>query len=729
MKTLLIEQSSDICEKFSGSMTAAGYTVVGGVRGSEEAWIAIHANLVELVIIDVTPSINSEVELINQIKHTYPELRVAALVNSISDNNQLLLNELGADYIIRSNSDILSLPAPIDRGSANAYENKTGILVVEDTPESLMLLTDILSSAGYSVRQAQNGEMALASIRAGLPELILLDINMPHLDGFEFCEALKSDAALSKIPVIFISAHSDSAKKRKGFHLGACDFISKPFDIDEVLYRVKVHLNSFRQRNYMANALAHQFHALVESESNLKTAENLIKQSNDTIEFCSNHDALTQLPNFSLAESFFEKLKVNVAFRQDLICILSLGLDRLKIINDSLGYKVGDQVIQEVSSRLQDYVSNSCMVSRSHGDKFIILIEVKSGVTELMRFANKLISDVSAEIFISEYHLSLTSSIGVAICDSEHFKFNELVEFSEIALIESKKQGTGVLTIYSDDMSSTANYKKVILSEIRGAIVRKEFSLFYQPQVSLKEKRVVGAEALIRWNNQKLGNILPSDFIPYAEETGLIISIGEWVIESACAEIQRLIRLGWDGFKISINISGQQLKQDGLVSLISYYLAKYDLDPAYLELEITESILMQNSDAPIELLGKLKALGVGLALDDFGTGFSSLSYLKNFPIDTLKIDKSFIDDIPHNINDATIVQSIISLTRSLGMRVIAEGVELQEQLDFLMTHECDLVQGYYFIKPIDSKSFESLIKDMLVLGSDLLSDKFPTCTP
>jgi EAL domain-containing protein (putative c-di-GMP-specific phosphodiesterase class I) len=317
---------------------------------------------------------------------------------------------------------------------------------------------------------------------------------------------------------------------------------------------------------------------------------------------------------------------------------------------------------------------------------------------------------------VGDHVFSITTSIGIAISQQNSQSFEDLILKAEAALDEAKYKGGNQFQLFTDEMDKKARQKILIENELKNAFKRKEFYLEFQPKVTIGNQFIVGAEALIRWKSPTLGQVSPSNFIPVAEEIGLINELGFWIIEESCHEISRLCDLGWCDFRLSVNLSAHQLRQPHLFEVVKEYLDKYSIKPELLELELTESMLMQNSPSPIEMLNAFKSIGVSLSLDDFGTGFSSLSYLKNFPIDTLKIDKSFIDSVHLNKNDAAIVLAIISLAKSLGMNVIAEGVEIKEQLDFLEANHCDQMQGYYFSKPLKQPDFEQLLLKFLDFG-------------
>ncbi len=306
--------------------------------------------------------------------------------------------------------------------------------------------------------------------------------------------------------------------------------------------------------------------------------------------------------------------------------------------------------------------------------------------------------------------MHLTASIGIAISPNDGDTLDELMRNADTALVRAKETGRDAYSFFTESMDSEVREKMAILTQMRGAIERGEFAVYYQPQVCLKTGAMVGAEALLRWDNPALGKVMPSRFIPLAEEFGLINGIGEWVLDTVCGQVRQWQDAGLGALKVAVNLSARQFEQDATVSLVQQALARYGIDAACLGLEITEGTVMNDPDRAVATLGRLKQIGVLVSLDDFGTGYSSLGYLKRFPIDTLKIDKSFVDDVTDNSHDAAIALSVISLAHNLNMKVIAEGVETAAQRDFLAAHGCDEMQGYLFSRPVPAEAFAALLK-------------------
>jgi diguanylate cyclase (GGDEF)-like protein/PAS domain S-box-containing protein len=717
---------------------------------------------------------------------------------------------------------------------------KGEVLIVEDTPASLKLLSDLLTEAGYYVRQAPNGELALWTAQSRPPELILLDIRMPGIDGFEVCRRLKDSPQLRHVPVIFLSAQHDTDDKVRGFALGAVDFIAKPFQAEEILARTDAHVRLARTQKALADeralleqrvgertaelaelaaslekevrqrraneeflrlasqvfeatqdaivitdekgdilatnpaftrisgygakevvgrsvAMLHAggqdaavYQALTQSLtasghwsgeimarrkngntypgllsiSVVKDAEgkpiNIVavfmditerKAEQHLIDFLSNHDALTGLPNRLLARQRFEHLQGAAKREGQCVTVMCLDLDRFKSVNDTYGPQMGDKALQAVARFLNDTVREGDTVTRQGGDEFQIILQddAKCGGTLLL--AQRILSGLRTELVIDGHAISLTSSIGIAVSPSDGNSLDELVRNADTALYRAKETGRDNYAFFTERMDAEIRDKLAIQSQLRGAIARDEFEVHYQPQICLRTGQMVGAEALLRWNNAVLGKVPPNRFIPLAEEYGLVNPIGEWVLESVCAQIKVWHDQGLGQIKVAVNLSAGQFGHDSTVPFVEGTLRRFGIPPACLGLEITEGTVMGDPDKAVAALKRLKDIGVSISLDDFGTGYSSLGYLKRFPIDVLKIDKSFVDDVTTNANDAAIALSVISLAHNLNLRVIAEGVETREQVDFLAQRGCDEMQGYYFSRPVGADAFTAMLRE------------------
>jgi diguanylate cyclase (GGDEF)-like protein/PAS domain S-box-containing protein len=439
-------------------------------------------------------------------------------------------------------------------------------------------------------------------------------------------------------------------------------------------------------------------------------AEAARRQYAQQLEYHAGHDILTGLPNRALLQ---DRLNQAIAFASRYcypIWILFLDLDRFKFVNDSLGHNAGDTVLNTVAARLQSAVRETDTVARLGGDEFVLVLPERMDERLTSNVVQRIMDTIAGPLTVEGHEFVLGCSIGIAAYPGDGADPETLIRNADLAMYRAKETGRNNFQFYTAAMNERLLERLRIEGDMRTALERKEFVLHYQPQIDLCSGRTVGMEALIRWQHPTLGMVPPLRFIGLAEETGLIIPIGDWVLRTACAQAKAWQRAGFPDLCVAVNLSARQFAQNDLVESIASALQESGLAPRYLELELTESLVMSDIDGAIEILRALKDLGVHLSLDDFGTGHSSLSYLKRLPIDTLKIDQSFVRDITHAPDDEAIVASIISLAHNLKRRVIAEGVETKEQLSYLRRHGCTQIQGYYFSKPVSAESFERLLQ-------------------
>ena len=425
----------------------------------------------------------------------------------------------------------------------------------------------------------------------------------------------------------------------------------------------------------------------------------------------AHYDALTGLPNRLL---FFDRLQQalsQAARHGTLLGVMLLDLDRFKAINDSFGHTAGDALLQAVGRRIGECIRDGDTVARLGGDEFTLLLQDIRQTQHAALVAQKIIEALQQPFLLNGYEVTVNTSIGIALyplCrDAE-----TLLKHADTAMYKAKEEGGNGYRFYTDAMSSADTRRLSLEAQLRKAIERDELVLHYQPQVDLVSGRLLGAEALLRWQHPEHGLIPPGEFIPLAEETGLIVPIGEWVLRAACAQNRAWQNAGLAPLRVAVNVSGRQFRHLDLLETIYKTLEDTGLDSRYLEIELTEGVLMQDTVVALQTLHALSAMGVLISIDDFGTGYSSLSYLKRFPIDMLKIDRSFVQDIATDPDDTAIVQAIIAMSHGLGIKTIAEGVETREQLDFLRRHQCDAVQGYCLSRPLPAEAFTQFLRDM-----------------
>ncbi|MEP6802145.1 MAG: EAL domain-containing protein, partial [Acidobacteriota bacterium] len=435
------------------------------------------------------------------------------------------------------------------------------------------------------------------------------------------------------------------------------------------------------------------------------------KRAEEQVKHLAFHDALTGLPNRLLFQDRLRMAVLNAQRSDDRLATLFLDLDRFKVINDSLGHSIGDELLRGVAERLGSCVREGDTVARLGGDEFTVLVPGMTDDEHAAKIARKILGVLRLPFVIDGRELFLTTSIGVALYPADGETAETLVRNADTAMYRAKEQGRDNFQLYTPAMNSRALERLSLESRLRQAIQNEELVLQYQPLVDLKTNRIRGAEALIRWEHPDMGLLAPGEFIPLAEISGLIVPIGEWVLRTACGQMREWQRLGHPRLAVAVNLSARQFQQADLVSQVRSALESADLAPEFLDLEITESNAMQNAEVSISTLWDLKNLGVQLSMDDFGTGYSSLNYLKRFPIDRLKIDQSFVRDVTTDPDDAAIASAIIAMAHSLELTVVAEGVETEPQLAFLRDQRCDEMQGYLVSRPVAPARFLELLEE------------------
>jgi len=435
-------------------------------------------------------------------------------------------------------------------------------------------------------------------------------------------------------------------------------------------------------------------------------------KSDRVIKYQSYYDYLTRLPNRRMFKKSLNHFLAHVNTNKKLLAVLSLGLDGFKTVNDTLGDLIGDKLLISVSSRLKENLNNYFTIARSGNDEFLILISQVTKGEDLIDIVQKIIAKFKSPFEIDGHELYVTISIGISIYPYDGEDYETLLKSADIAMTNAKKISKNSYIFFSTEMNKNVSDNLKIVNSLRQAIEQdnyENFDVYYQPQVDIKSKKIIGIEALLRWQHPELGWITPDKFIPIAEETGLIVPIGEWVLRTACTQTKAWQSAGFPALRVSVNISEKQLKGKEFINNVLNVLKNTGLDPHYLVLEITETIFMSNPEIVTYALNKLKAIGVGLALDDFGTGYSSLNYVGKLPIDILKLDRVFIGNIINNFKNQAIAKAIISMAHSLNLKVIAEGVETIEQCEYVESQNCDEIQGYLFFKPLTKEEFEKVL--------------------
>lgn len=597
--------------------------------------------------------------------------------------------------------------------------SQKNILIVDDNPNNLRYLATLLTEEGYKVRKALTGQMALKACQSLLPDLILLDIMMPDLDGYEVCQRLKAEEQTKKIPVIFLSALDDVFDKVKAFKVGGLDYISKPFQLEEILVRIQNQL-ALREAEIKINQLnAELEQRVLERTRQLEIAnQELIqeiverKQLQNQLLHLALHDPLTGLPNRALFTERLERAIERAKKQPDCqFAVLFLDCDRFKVVNDSLGHLVGDELLVAIARRLEASLGEADALARLGGDEFAILLENIADISTAAQVAEGILEKLSAPFQLSRHEVFINASIGITpshICGD---KPEYLLRDADTAMYRAKALGKGRYHLFNPGMHQEALQTLQLENDLRRAVERSEFIVYYQPIVSLNTGRIAGFEALVRWQHPARGFVSPAEFIPVAEEMGLIASIDTWVLRSACHQISiwQDKKLADASLTVSVNLSARHFLRAELIEEIDIILQKTQLNPQSLKLEITESAIMENGESARRMLQLLRERQIGVSLDDFGTGYSSLSYLHCFPVSALKIDQSFVKRMDGNPENSGLVPAIVGIARTMGMSAVAEGVETPAQLAQLRALGCDFGQGYLFSKPLASQLAATLL--------------------
>jgi diguanylate cyclase (GGDEF)-like protein len=449
----------------------------------------------------------------------------------------------------------------------------------------------------------------------------------------------------------------------------------------------------------------------VQDITNQKLLEKRLQQQKEMMTHLAHHDTLTKLPNRTL---FYDRLAQAIykAKRDDgEFALLFIDLDHFKEINDAMGHDVGDEVLKEVSQRFASTIRQEDTLARLGGDEFTILMEKLDYGTNASVLAQKILETLKKPIIIESNQFYLSCSIGISLFPSDGKNMQDLLKYADAAMYRAKEEGRSNFQFYSAEMTTLAFERVVMETSIRQGLENGEFELYYQPQVNAKENRLIGMEALVRWNHPEMGLVLPSKFIPLAEITGLIVRLDRYLMKSAISQLVEWYDKGYSPGVLALNLSIEQLRQSDFIDFIQELLASTACKAEWLEFEVTESQIMSDVQEAVKVLTELSKLGATIAIDDFGTGYSSLSYLKKLPINKLKIDKSFVEDLPEDEDDVAITQAVIALAKSLKLDLIAEGVENRAQRDFIVENGCENIQGYYYAKPLKKEDFELFLQE------------------
>ena len=702
--------------------------------------------------------------------------------------------------------------------SANKLEDekKSLVMVVDDDFSARLQMRAALEKYGFSVSEAANGQEALDGFKNQPPDLVLLDVVMPEMDGFETCLRLRATPGSEHTPVVMVTGLEDIESIDRAFEVGGTDFITKPINWAILGYRVRYWLRSAalfndlkisqkrlskaqqvaRLGHWELNLDNNEFHfssevphllgvsdrnnfeALFENivsadkgrvieliknackteqpfnvnyQINLENGQTCsifnqaeiihngaqnnrlmigtvqditeLKEAEDQIRYLAFYDNLTGLANRSLFREHWSKVVAHAQRKKTKIAIMFLDLDHFKRINDTLGHPAGDKVLKTIADRLRStlrqtdivarpgFEAPSFMISRLGGDEFTVLASDITSLNHISRLAERLTKVLHQSLEIEGQQISITTSMGISVYPEDGEDIDILLKNADTAMYEAKEKGRNNFQFFQKEMNDSARARFEMWNSLNRAIENDELTLFYQPQFCNRTGKLTGTEALIRWQHPEDGLIFPDKFLPFAEESGLIHQINEWVLWKACRQAQKWVEAGlFEDRRMGINISGQNVNLGLVGSLISRILEKTGLSPHNLEIELTERVMMENTEEAVEALKDLQEMGISIAIDDFGTGYSALSHLQIFPLNSLKIDKSFIQNILAEEKNLSLIHSIIGIAKSFNLKVIAEGVETKEQLSTLAQLECDDVQGYLLGRPVPRDEAENKLR-------------------
>jgi len=566
------------------------------------------------------------------------------------------------------------------------------ILIIDDDDHIRHLLLDIFSEC-YDCSEVSSAEDALLVLARQSFDLVMSDINMGAMSGLELVPHVLSISPDSV--VLLISGENNIESAIEALRAGAFDYVLKPFDTR--------HVEAVVERALKQSAL------LKEKRRYKNQLENLLSERTAEVNRLAYYDTLTGLPNRTLFE---DRLAQAVAVAQRAgqpLGILFVSLDQFKKVNDTLGHLRGDELMKQVAVRLRGCVTEGDTLARFGGDEFAVMLTHIDGAKDVVETIGSLRNALQPPFELEGQELFASTSVGVSLFPHDGKESQSLLKNAGSALYRAKRSGGDNYQFYTGDMNSKAAKQFALETSLRRAIENEEFVLHYQPRLAVDSLTITGVEALVRWQHPQLGMLSPIEFIPLAEDNGLILPLGEWVLRTACRQSRAWQQKGFAAKRVGVNVSARQFQQQHLAEVVLQILEETGLAPECLDLELTESSIMSNAQATIDALTKLKARGVTISVDDFGTGFSSLSYLKRLPINALKIDQSFVRDLTTDPDDAALVMAIVTLAHNLRLQVVAEGVETEEQLRFLNLIRCDEVQGYLFSKPLAPEALEQLL--------------------
>jgi diguanylate cyclase (GGDEF)-like protein len=560
------------------------------------------------------------------------------------------------------------------------YEERPIVVLADDDPSIRLMVRHVLESEDFDIVEASDGLEALKAVEKHHPALVLLDAVMPGIDGFTTCQQIK-DKGHTDIPVMMITGLDDDASVERAYEVGAIDFITKPIKWAVLKHRVK---------SVVAKVVAER-----------------------KVKLLAYRDTLTGLPNRLLFADRLEQAVVRSERTRTSMALMLVDIDDFKLVNDSFGHDAGDKLIKAVGDLISKSLRRADTIARLGGDEFAVIIEGIEGPEDAISIADNLTTILEHNVRLDDQETYTSASIGIAVYPGDGNDARALLKNADTAMYRAKESGRHCFQFYKPEMSVSAMERLDLENSLKAAFENDEFLIHYQPVIDIHKNEVVGVEALLRWQHPEKGMIQPTDFVKVVEDCGLIVALGEWMIHSVCKQIKLWQDAGLEKQNVSINLSPRQFKEQDLVTLFTQAMAENGIDGGSLSVEVTERTLIDNVGEVEATLKKLRTMGLKILLDDFGTGYASLAYLKEFPVDVVKIDEAFIAGIPDNQDDSAIVDAIAGLTRGLKLALHAEGVENERQLNVLKGLGCQFGQGYYWSKPLPGNEYEQFFMNQI----------------
>ena len=703
LRVLIVDDVAEHRAALSFRFAECGFEIVEAAGGMEALRLA-HQQTFDVVLLDAAMPDMSGTALLRRIRDKFSASLLPVIMMTPDSQAEHVIDAMKAganDYVMkpvdfstalaRVNNQASRRRAELELCKINAAAGgderelpAARLLIVDDIADNRAVLARRFVKRGFEIVEADCGKDALRLVHEQQFDVVLLDVMMPDIDGMAVLRQLRTTFSASQLPVIMVTAKTQSEDIVEALKNGANDYVTKPVDLSIVLARVN---NQVARRRAEA-AIRKANESLMSAMTHLEQRVALEKK----IAHLAHHDMLTGLPN---RFAFDERLNVARQFARDSgsqLSLLFIDLDGFKNVNDALGHAVGDELLKEVAARLTNVVGPGDFCSRLGGDEFAVVHVSKDVHVSAALLAQAIIAAVDGCNYVGGHQVFVGASVGISVLEAGDSDSAGLLKRADLAMYRAKADGRGVYRFFEMSMADQAKLRRSLELDMRRAAENGDFQLYYQPVVGLMERRVTGFEALMRWRHPTRGFVSPGEFIPLAEETGLIVPIGEWALRQACADAARWPR----DLRVAINLSPVQFRSAGLISVVVRELSASGLPPERLELEITESVMLRNSAQNMFILGRLRELGARIALDDFGTGYSGLGYLRAFQFDKIKIDQSFVNEMLRRPESCAIVRAAISLGGSLGLCTTAEGVESLDQFEYLIGQGCTEVQGFLF---------------------------------